>query len=719
MADYLLEIGTEELPAGYIPDAQAELLQLMTEALNGANLPFESIRTLSTPRRLTLIVGGMATKQTTTHKKVKGPPVRASFDASGAPTKTGIGFAEKHGLQVEQLVREEVGGEEYLYANVTTEGKPAADVISEIVPKVISKLSGERLMRWGSSDMKFSRPIRWIVSLLDNEPVSVALDGLKSGRESAGHRILGPAKVQIKDASSYVSDLRAAHVMVDPEERRKIISEQVAQSAKDVSGVPKQLKGSLLEEVVNITEWPHAVRGEFAKEYLDLPDTLIETIMVHHQRYFPVEKPDADTSAKAAKNNLLPYFITVSNNDRAEAKAMIKQGNERVLRARLADGRFFYFDDQKSKLSDRKDGLQQLTFQEGLGSYGDKMQRLVKASQLINEQLKLEPRLAVCLERAVELCKLDLVSNLVRELPELQGYVGAWYAEREGQPPDVVTAISSHYSPRSTDDTIPGDTVGQFAAVADKIDNIVGLFALGKKPSGSSDPYALRRQAQGLVDILMDGLTAYPLNLTLLVEKLLDQFEPYLKNTKRGFDRNKIRLEVHDFLSQRLTGKLLDAGVGREIASAVIAARDPFENLADVRVRYECLDKLLRSEKGLELVRVGNRVGRILDADSPDAVNPALFANDAERTLWDTFNKEVVKKWRADGSFEAPRTAAEYDQVLELLQAIVAPIDKFFVDVMVNDPDQAKRNNRHGLLKQIDRYFRSIADFPKLQPLLP
>ncbi|MGH7488923.1 MAG: glycine--tRNA ligase subunit beta, partial [bacterium] len=338
---------------------------------------------------------------------------------------------------------------------------------------------------------------------------------------------------------------------------------------------------------------------------------------------------------------------------------------------------------------------------------------------LISESLRLDSRLTICLDRAMELCKLDLVTNLVRELPELQGHVGAWYAEQEEQPPDVVTAIASHYSPRSTDDTIPADTVGQLAAVADKLDNIVGLFALGKKPSGSSDPYALRRQAQGLVDICIDGLKEYPINITMLVDELLNWLEPGLKN-KKGFERNKVRGEVHEFLQQRLIGKLLDSGLGREIVEAAVSARDPFENLPDVVVRGACLEKLLKSDGGLDLARIAVRVGKILGADSPDRVDANLFAVDAERNLWETFNKEVVKQWQKDAEpFRTPSDKAQYEQLLALLRPLIPVVDKFFDDVMVNDPDRSKRDNRHGMLKQIDRYFRSVADFPKLQSLLP
>jgi glycyl-tRNA synthetase beta chain len=574
-------------------------------------------------------------------------------------------------------------------------------------------------MRWASYDFKFSRPIRWIVSLLENDIVPVQLEGVSSGRESAGHRLLSPGKVKISNAHKYADELRKAYVIVDPDERRKIIEEQVQQLAESKSGVARQLKGQLLEEVVNITEWPHALAGQFSDEYLQLPDTLIETVMVHHQRYFPVERQDADHSQKVNKNNLLPWFITISNNDRKEAAPVITRGNERVLRARLADGKFFYFDDQKTKLSDRKEALKQLTFQHELGSYADKVDRLIKIAGILSKQLALESRYSVCLEETAKVSKLDLVTSLVRELPELQGYVGSWYAEQEGLPPDVVTAIASHYSPRSNDDTIPKDTVGQLASLSDKIDNLVCLFAIGKKPSGSSDPYALRRQAQGLIDILIDGLKEYPVNLTDLIDQLLHGLEPLLEHRKQGFNRHKLAADLDEFLLQRLRGKLLDLGAGREIVEAVLSSGDPFRNLPDVVVRCTAVENLFASEGGPDTVRIANRISRIISKDCVDRVEPRLFAKDAEKKLWQTFNEEVVQPWQQGHGFRAPQCMEDYQRVLHLMKVLVPVVDAFFVEVMVNDPeDKGRSQNRQAMLKQIDNYFSSIADFTKLQSLL-
>ncbi len=718
MPDYLLEIGVEELPADHVPEAQERLKSLLSERLAACRLSFREIAAYGTPRRIACIVKGLAGIQETIAKKVKGPPVKSSFDAGGKPLPPASGFAARHGLTVEELECEEIGGVSYLVANLTIAGRPAEAVLAEIVPPVIEQISGERLMRWGTSELRFSRPIRWLVSLLDRQPVKFALDGLGSGSETCGHRMLAPGKHRVGGPDSYVEDLRQVFVLVDPAERRQVIERAVTEAAGKVSGRPRQLMGPLIEEVVNITEWPCAVLGQFESEYLDLPEALIETVMVHHQRYFPVE---GRVNGSGQAGRLLAFFICVANNDRPGAQETIRRGNERVLRARLADGRFFYFDDQKTGLGQRKEALAQLTFHEGLGSYLEKQERLAAAAAELSAALSLDAKLAVCLERTLELCKLDLVTNLVRELPELQGFVGSWYAGLEGEPPDVVAAIASHYSPRSTEDTIPGDRIGCLAAVIDKLDNLVALFASGKRPTGSSDPYILRRQAQGVIDILADGLPQFPVNVSALMKKLLSLLEPKLAAYKRLGDPETMKRNMEDlreFLLQRLRIKLADRGFRREVVEAVLAARDPLADIPDVVMRCACLEKLIASPGGLDVVRAGVRVGNILTPGSPDEVHPERFEHPSEKDLWQRFNQEVVMVWQKGGEPRVPASEAEYLELLDLLGKVARAVDALFDNVMVNDPDPAKRDNRHALLKQIDRYFRSTADFPRLQPLL-
>lgn len=716
MTKYLLEIGTEELPAGQIEEALSRLEEYFTRELNEAKLNFASMKTLSTPRRLTLIVDGLDKKQATIEKKIKGPPVKAAFKEDGTPTPQGEGFAAKHGLKVDELGREEAGKETYVTANLTIEGRAAKDVLAEIAPKVILEISGERLMRWGNYELKFVRPIRWIVSLLDSEVVDFKLEKIAAGRTTYGHRILAPGTIELKNVDEYVEKLRSSRVLASPQEREELIKKQVGEMASSVRGKARQLSGPLLKEVVHITEWPHAVIGKFSDDYLSLPDSLLETVMVHHQRYFPVEKPE---TTNATTGNLLPYFITISNNDTASATTQITQGNERVLRARLADGKFFYFDDQKTKLSERREKLSQLTYQQGLGSYLDKTERLTKLSRAISDRMKLEAKISVPLERTMQLCKLDLVTNLVGELPELQGFVGAWYAELEKEPPEVVHAIGSHYSPRSNEDGIPGDTVGKFAAVLDKLDHVTGLFSLGKKPSGSSDPFALRRNAQGIIDIVVDGLAEFPIDIDWLIDQLIDIFEPMLAGRKKALTKFEIKADLNEFLGQRLKSKLLDKGFKREIVDAVLSAGNPLANMADTVARCRSVEKLVATDAGLTIIKAGVRVGNILKADSPDKLDENALSEPLEKELWKVFKENVKSKWESGGTFKTPGNEQEYDEVLRLLSTVAPVVDKFFEGIMVNDPDKAKRDNRHALLKNIDKYFSSVAVFPKLQQLLP
>ncbi|HEY9677341.1 MAG TPA: glycine--tRNA ligase subunit beta [Drouetiella sp.] len=726
MPTYLLEIGTEELPAGFIPEAQSKLEQLLADGLKGKNLSYKSMKTMSTPRRLTVIVNDLAATQETTTSELKGPPADKCFNEHGNLTDTGTGFLKKNNLTLEQLEKREVKGVTYVFAQVTTQGKPAAEVLSEILPKIIPQLSGERPMRWGSYEMKFSRPIRWIVSLLDDKVVEFKVENLTAGRHSMGHRILSPGKVEIQNTKDYVDALKKANVLIEPSARQEVIEHQVKELAERAGGKAKQLGGSLLEEVVHITEWPKAVLGDFDKEFLDLPDALIETIMVHHQRYFPVEKKQADSNGNnksVLKKSLLPHFITIANNDVPDAQPEIKQGNERVLRARLADGRFFYFDDQKTKLSARVDALANLTFQEGLGSYKIKIDRLTKLAELLIKDAHVEPKHAEPLYKVLELCKLDLVTNLVRELPELQGHVGSWYAEQEGQPPEVVHAVASHYAPRSADDEIPADTIGQLASVLDKVDNLVGLFALGRRPSGSSDPYGFRRQAQGIIDVLIDGLKDHAINLANLIKAEVEWFGQHtaLKTSKKGYDAEKITAELNEFLMQRLRFKLQDMGFGREVIESVLSAREPFWNLPNVVTRCRATEALLKSEDGVDTARAGLRVRKILGDTIVDGeLDTALLKLEPEKELvgaYDSFDNNFMKpRMQQHKTFH---TVEDYSLLQKELSKFSKPVHAFFDGVMVNDKDEKIRKNRHALLRKLDVHYKLIADFSKLQSLIP
>jgi len=708
---YLLEIGTEELPAPQIPMMLNQLTESLTRELTNLNLTPKLVKGLSTPRRLVAIVEGLPDKQPTINKKVKGPPVRTALDKDGNPTIAGQKFAEKQGVEFKSIKQEEEKGELYLVADVVIEGKPTSEILSQMMPGIISAISSERQMRWGDYNLKFSRPIRWIVSLLDDKVIEFELENIKADRKTRGHRILAPGMVSIDSVDKYSETLKSKKVIVCPKEREEAITAQVVALAGSVAGSARRLSGSLLEEVVHITEWPCAIIGGYDSSYLVLPDRLLETIMVHHQRYFPIEETqnkNGDSSTHKSKK-LLPYFIAVTNNDidkKESAKSAVRQGNERVLKARLADGKFFYFDDQKIKLTQRVEALKQLTFQRGLGSYFEKSERLAKAVAKIAADIKLDKADSEKLGQIAQTCKLDLVTNLVGELPELQGYVGSWYAREEGLGEEVAVAIAEHYAPRSFDDVPAPSFLGRITAITDKLDHLVGLFVLGKRPTGSSDPFALRRNAQGLVDTLLEGLErdgkTFYINLEDSAKHLLELYAD--TNAAKKIDQEKLLSDLYDFLTQRLKARLLDQGLNRMIIDSVLAG-SPLKNIADTKHRATVLEKLVQTPEGLGIVRGCVRIANIVDKKNNYQVDQASLSETVEKKLYEALKD---KKFSDD-----------YAKNLQILEGLVPHIDAFFDEVMVNDPDDKKRQNRQALLQMIHAGFSNLGDFSKLQPLLP
>jgi glycyl-tRNA synthetase beta chain len=710
MANYLLEIGTEELPAAYLKELQDRLVELAGKALQEANLDFGKLRGFSTPRRLVLFVDKLADRQHETEKKVKGPPKKTSFSPDGKALPSAVGFAAKHNIPVESLTTEKMGDTEYLVALVKSGGQPAREVLAQLIPNIVTSLSGERMMRWGEGDLKFMRPIRWFVSLLDSQIVPFEINGVKASRSSQGHRTLSPGAVEIDSANNYLDRMQKANVSVDPEHRRALIKEQLITIAGEVSGTPRQTRETLLDEVANITEWPCAIVGSFAKEYLDLPEFLIETVMVHHQRYFPVEEKLSPEQIKAGKKaKLLPYFVAISNNTLPSARGKIKLGNERVLKARLADGRFFYFDDQKTPLKDRIAHLSQLTFQHGLGSYQDKISRLTAAGNALSKSLKLDAKTTTDLERALSLAKVDLVTNLVKELPELEGHVGSWYAANQGESDEIAAAIASHYSPRFIEDPPPKDYLGQIVSLLDKLDNIIGAFMLGRKPSGSSDPYALRRQAQGIIEICLGAKSNF--DLPAITSQLASSLKVAGDNGK--VSSQSIALEVQDFLLQRLKTKFLESGYKKEIVEAVLAAKEPLASLPDAHERCKALAAFVASETGLEIVRVGVRVANIVADEAREPFEEAQISESVEANLLKGFKQVFSNHSQPDFYLQD-----QYCTYLTSFRPMVPLIDQFFDAVMINDPDPVKRKTRRGLLGCIDERFKLVADFSKLKPLL-
>ncbi|MDU4215681.1 MAG: glycine--tRNA ligase subunit beta, partial [Veillonella sp.] len=486
--DLLFEIGAEEIPAGFMPHILGQLKQLAETKLNDAHLPFESIATYGTPRRLALIVKGLADTSAEISERHKGPSASIAYDADGNATKAAIGFARGKGLDVANLVVEDG----YIYAETKTAGVPAKDIVTDMLPQLITGLNFPKSMHWGNLDAKFVRPVRWLVALLDEEVIPVEFATVKSGNVTRGHRFLGADEITIKNASSYVDTLKENFVMVDQDARRELISKQLHDIAasKNASIV---WDDDLLEEINYLVEWPTALCGGFEESYLALPDAAIITPMKDHQRYFPLVDQDG---------KLLPMFLTVRNGSDHSIE-VVQAGNERVLRARLDDAKFFFNEDRKKPLIDRQDGLTKIVFQEGLGNLADKTERLLKLGRVFGEECGLHEDAAVVLERATELAKTDLTTGMVTEFTELQGVMGKEYALLDGESPEVAEAIFEQYLPRFAGDVLPQTEAGKVLSIIDKVDNIVATFSRGLIPTGSQDPYALRRQTIGILNILL------------------------------------------------------------------------------------------------------------------------------------------------------------------------------------------------------------------------
>ena len=677
--DLLLEIGTEEVPAHVMPHLLADLKRLAGDLLAAHRLAYESLRTIGTPRRSALLVTGLAERQEDVSMETRGPSVDIAFDAEGNPTKAGAGFARGQGIDSAELIQRDG----YVYASVHEKGAETAALLTELLPELIRAIPLPNSMRWGDLDFRFIRPIRWIVALYGNEVVPFTLANVASGNASRGHRTLAPEEFIIASPADYEAACEKAYIIVDPERRRAMICEQIAETAKACGGTA-EITPDLLEEVLYLVEYPTALSGAFEEKYLALPAETVITPMRDHQRYFPV---------KAADGRLLPVFITVRNGGR-EHLDVVAHGNERVLRARLADAQFFFDEDRKKSLTGHREKLKTVVFQQGLGSMYEKTERLMGLVTAIVEDIVPDEEsyetLATDARRAAELSKADLVTGMVTEFTELQGIMGREYALLDGEKPEVARAIDEQYMPRFAGDALPKTDLGFALSVADKIDNIVGTFSRGKIPTGSQDPFALRRQALGLVLMLIEQESG--LLLSDLVDEACDLYD--LDDAAR----DKMQSDVADFIRLRLKNVLTERGVRYDVQEAVLADVD---FVADVSVRAAYVERLLASGGADALVQSFVRVGNIARTAEAGVVDAALFAADEEGALLSAYENAAAA--RDDG---ADPMAAE--------QMLAKAIDAFFDEVMVMDKDERIKANRLSLLKAIDNYLLETADYSKI-----
>lgn len=675
--DLLFEIGTEEIPAHVMPHLLEDLAQLAETMLKEHRLSYEKVRTLGTPRRAALIVTGLAERQEDVNTETRGPSVAIAFDADGNPTKAGAGFARGQGVDPSALIQRDG----YVYASVHESGAATAELLTSLLPDLVRAIPLPNSMRWGDLDFRFIRPIRWFVALYGTEIVPFTLAGVTSGNHSRGHRTLAPADFVITSAADYEAACEKAYIIVDPERRRAMICEQITETAKACGGTA-EITPDLLEEVLYLVEYPTALSGSFEEKYLALPAEAVITPMRDHQRYFPV---------KAADGSLLPAFITVRNGGKAHLD-VVAHGNERVLRARLADAQFFFDEDRRKSLAEHREKLKTVVFQRGLGSMYEKTERLMALTTAIVEEMAegdADDAALADARRAAELSKADLVTGMVTEFTELQGIMGREYALLDGEDPAVARAIDEQYMPRFAGDELPQTPLGVALSVADKIDNIVGTFSQGRIPTGSQDPFGLRRQALGLVLMLIEQEST--MLLSDLVDEACDLYD------LEEF-RDKMQVYVADFIRLRLKNVLSERGVRYDVQEAVLGDVDL---VADVPVRAAYVERLLASEGGEALVQSFVRVGNIARSVTGGTVDPALFKAEEEGALLSAYQAAAAAR-------------AEGEDTLPAEQALGRAIDTFFDAVMVMDKDARVKENRLSLLKMIDDDLLETADYSKI-----
>lgn len=687
--DLILEIGTEEIPARFMENTLQQMEEIVSSLFQHNRIKFDGLEVYGTPRRLAVLVRGAAEMQEDLEEKKRGPSKKAAFDGEGSPTKAASGFAGSQGVKVEELTVEEYQGGEYVFAVKKIKGRKTKELLPDILKEAVRKITFPKPMYWESKEVRFARPIRWLLALYGKDKVPFSFAGLESGNLTYGHRFLDPGPFEIEDPQDYFKVLQKAMVVIDQNERKNIIRKQAEEAAFSLGG-RALIDENLLEEVNYLVEYPRAVAGDYSTEFLELPKDVLITTMQSHQRYFPVVE---------GKGKLLPHFITISNL-KEDIKGNIKAGNERVLRARLADARFFFMEDQKVDPDDYVERLNNILFQEELGTVHEKIQRIVNLSEYMADLINVDSKTKQYISRAAYLCKFDLVTNMVSEFPELQGIMGREYAALAGEAREVAAGIYEHYLPRFTGDDLPASMVGALVGIADKIDNITGCFGIGLQPTGSQDPYALRRQALGIVHILFDSEIRLPLNRVL--EFSVKQFGP-VKLKKPGVE---IIEEVRDFIHNRIKHILLEKGFRYDLVDAVLGIK--FEIVYRLYKKTKYLKEAVKNPDFPKLMTAFTRAANLAkNAPADGEVRLELLEDETEKVLYQAYNqvKKVVDLRLQD---------EDYSGVLTQLALMQKPVDEFFDQVMVMVENETLKNNRLSLLRDIRDLFLQYADFSKI-----
>lgn len=719
MATFLLEIGTEELPADFARLAMPQLQAAVSQSLADERLEHDAVQIMGTPRRLAVLVSGLPERQSDRREEHKGPPAQQAF-RDGEPTPAAIGFARRCGVDPQQLEVRETPKGPFVFATSLTRGRATAEVLADLIPGWIRALQGRRFMRWGRGELRFSRPIRWLVALLDDAVVPVRLqDGdpeVVSGRFSRGHRLHGD-QVEIPTATTYTSAMAAAGVLVDRQARGAAIRADLEQAALRSGGHP-DLPEALFDELIDLVESPRVIEGAVEERFLALPPEVLSTVMRAHQRYVPLQKAGsaADPLALEASTSLLPRFLCVGNG-LSEATATIRRGNERVLRARLADAEFFVAADRRVASIDRRDQLKRVTFAEGLGSLRDRTARLEWLVDVLLEALAIQGETASHARRAAHLCKHDLVSQMVGEFPELQGLMGGKYLLAEGEPRPVALAVLEHYLPRGAGDALPGSDAGALVALAERLELLLSIFAKGERPSGSSDPYALRRAGNGLLQILAER------GWSLDLEALLARASGHWRELFPHFllQSEALAADLGEFLRQRLQSLLEEEGIDADLVQAVAGEGVPLQRLLadplDARRRAALLQQRRRQGILTAVQAVVQRASRLAEKGDTSAdqlspaglVNPSLFSSPSEAAML-----AVLERLEPIAAGSDPE---RYDALATALQESAETLAAFFdgeQSVLVMDDDPAVRRNRLTLLALLRNQASVLADFSRI-----
>jgi glycyl-tRNA synthetase beta chain len=698
--DLLLEVGAEEIPASFIGPALEDLRRIITEGLAAARLTHGEVTTYGTPRRLALLVRAVSDGSPDASREVQGPSAKAAYGPDGKPTQAAIKFAQSRGLSVEQLSRVSTPKGEYLSAKVVERGQPAGQLLPQVLHAAVHGINFKKSMRWGDVEQTFARPVHWIVALLGREVLPVVFGDVRSGRITRGHRFADPKapnpSIEIRAPADYVAALRQAHVVVDVEERRSRVREAVQATARKAGG--RWLEDErLLEEVANLVEEPTPIPGSFDPRHLDLPPEVLIQEMRTHQRYFSVVD---------AQGKLMPSFVAVSNSPVDPARSA--RGYERVLRSRLADGRFFFDEDRKTPLAERVPKLERVVFQQTLGSYRDKVRRLGSLGAWMAEAVGFNDVLT--LERAALLCKADLVTGMVGEFPELQGVMGREYARASGEPPAVADAIYEHYLPRGASDVLPLTDPGALLGIADRLDTLCGIFAIGKPPTGAADPFGLRRACLGIINVTLSR--RYRFSLSAAVYEALKLLSHKVADVKRKPGEPAVADQILDFFRGRLKA-LWGEKHPADVVEAVLSAG--FTDLVATQGRVEALARQVSGPEFAPLAVAFKRVVNIVEKQARDVKaeppNPKKMVEDAERELHQGFaalRGKVSDRVKAD----------DYAGALKEIVTLKPAIDRFFDRVMVMAEDRELRENRIRLLIEIGSLFSQIADFSKLQTVV-